>query len=312
MIRYIRHTDIDLAKWDACISSSINGIIYAYSWYLDVVCENWDALIEDDYSSVFPIAWSQKGGIKYVYQPPFTQQLGIFSLNPISPEKLQAYIESIPKEYKLIEINLNKYNQIGDYKASTVTMNNYELDLIGDYSSLRAGYSSNHLRNIDKAYSAGLAIIPAVQPEQIIELFRKNKGDSMKLYSERQYKILHRLIHQLIQQSKAKAIGVRNARNEVVAGAFFLYSHKRIIFLFSGRDTSAQEPGIMHFLLDQCICEHAGEPITLDFEGSNNEGLGRFYAGFGAQLFHYTHLKINRLPYLFKILVTLGKRIISL
>jgi hypothetical protein len=81
--------------------------------------------------------------------------------------------------------------------------------------------------------------------------------------------------------------------------------------LFSGRDTRAQEPGIMHFLLDHCIREHAGKPIILDFEGSNNEGLGRFYAGFGAQLFHYTHLKINRLPYLLKILVTLGKRIAS-
>jgi hypothetical protein len=61
------------------IARSFNGIVYAYSWYLDIVSPGWDALVKDDYKSVMPLTWRKKYGIKYLYQPFFTQQLGVFS-----------------------------------------------------------------------------------------------------------------------------------------------------------------------------------------------------------------------------------------
>ena len=33
---------IDFNKYDACIAAAINSRIYAYSWYLDAVCDDWD------------------------------------------------------------------------------------------------------------------------------------------------------------------------------------------------------------------------------------------------------------------------------
>ena len=79
MIRYLRHNEIDREKWDACIAASENGLVYAYSWYLDVVHPEWEALVMDDYAAVMPLTGGRKFGVEYLFQPFFVQQLGAFS-----------------------------------------------------------------------------------------------------------------------------------------------------------------------------------------------------------------------------------------
>ena len=77
-IRYLRHEEIDKEKWDRCIDNAPNGLIYAYSYYLDAMSTHWDGIVSGDYQSVFPLTWNKKYGIKYLYQPFLTAQLGIF------------------------------------------------------------------------------------------------------------------------------------------------------------------------------------------------------------------------------------------
>jgi hypothetical protein len=60
LITYLKHTEIDKYKWDACITRASNSLVYAYSWFLDVVSPNWDALILDDYTAVMPITHRKK------------------------------------------------------------------------------------------------------------------------------------------------------------------------------------------------------------------------------------------------------------
>ena len=112
MIRYLKNSEIDTGKWDETVLGSVNTSIYAYSWYLDIVCDSWDALVEDDYVGVMPLPWKQKVGIKYLYQPPFTQQLGLFSPALISEQKTKDYIDAIPPAFRYGDINLNKHSRI--------------------------------------------------------------------------------------------------------------------------------------------------------------------------------------------------------
>ena len=82
MLQYLKHGEIDFQRWDDCIDHAINSYVYAYSWYLNIVAGEWDALVEEKdgkYQRVFPLPFRKKAGIKYIYQPPFTQQLGLFS-----------------------------------------------------------------------------------------------------------------------------------------------------------------------------------------------------------------------------------------
>ena len=54
MITYVKRKDLDVVKYDACITNSAQGSVYAFSWYLDIVADNWGVLVLDDYKAVMP------------------------------------------------------------------------------------------------------------------------------------------------------------------------------------------------------------------------------------------------------------------
>ena len=78
ILRYLKHDELDFSSWDRRISSADNSRVYALSWYLDRTAADWDALVWGDYEYVLPVTLKSKFGIKYLYQPLFCQQLGIF------------------------------------------------------------------------------------------------------------------------------------------------------------------------------------------------------------------------------------------
>ena len=87
-ITYIHRKDIETEKWNGIIADSPAETIYPYSWYLDAVADNWSALVADDYRFIMPVVWKKKAGIKYVYQPFHTQQLGVFIRENVDPDKI--------------------------------------------------------------------------------------------------------------------------------------------------------------------------------------------------------------------------------
>ena len=309
MIKYLKNHEIDSTKWDNCIKNSINGLVYAYSWYLDIVCEKWDALVEDDYISVFPLTYNVKANIHYLFQPVFSQQLGVFSVQGISAEKTNEFFNAIPEKFKLIEINLNKLNDINLSKFTKHEWLTHELELINSYENIFQNYSSNAKRNIKKAYNKKVSISKNLKPEDVISLFRNNKGKDINSLHDKDYERLSRLIYKCIYFNKVSIYGAYTSKNELCAGAFFVESNKRAIFLFSGTSAEARENGAMSFLIDSYIKENSQKEMILDFEGSNDENLARFYKSFGAKEYYYLHIYLNRLQLLQKMMIRTLKSI---
>ncbi|MCB2208112.1 MAG: GNAT family N-acetyltransferase [Bacteroidetes bacterium] len=309
MIRYIKNNDIDTDKWDECIQHSFNGNVYAYAWYLDIVHENWDALVQDDYERVMPLPVSRKFRISYIYQPFFVQQLGVFSKSILTPEIVQDFICNIPKKFKLVDINLNSYNT-PDRNLFHISPNkNHVLDLINKYATLSEKYATNTKRNLKKSLKYNLSLVKGIKPETLIQLFRNNKGKEIKNWGETEYQRLHRLMYMAIYKGRGVVYGVFNEHNQLCAGAFFLKSNNRLIFLFSATNQQAKETAAMTFLIDSVIREFAPGKLVLDFEGSNDTNLSRFYKGFGAKEVTYPRLRINNLNVFFKPLYKLMLRI---
>jgi hypothetical protein len=297
LIKYLKHNEIDRVKWDECISRSFNGIIYGYSWYLDVVCKGWEALVEDDYEKVMPLTGRKKFGISYLYQPFFTQQLGVFSTGKLSESDTNKFIEALPSHFGLAEISLNTFNQLGDMpgvqKKQALT---HELDLISPYETLHKQYAENTKRNLKKAIKHGLTISESIAPQEIVSLFKSSKGKEVKAFRDDHYEMLLQLIRECANRGKAQVWGVKDKSGRNCAGAFFVESNGKVIFLFSGRNEDAKDYGAMFFLIDRFIAANAQRNLILDFEGSNDSNLARFYKGFGSKECVYLQVTINNLP----------------
>lgn len=285
MITYLTHEHIDLKRWDACIAQASNGLVYAWSWYLDIVHPGWDALVEmegDKYLSVMPITHKRKCFVNYLCQPFFVQQLGVFSLDPVTPETTQAFLKAIPRKYRLVEIRLNESNPLEATVPGVGLHRNHLLDLNQNYETLYSQYHENTKRNLKKSSKYGLQLVEGVSIQKVIQLFRNDRGAQVKHWGDAEYARLERLSAAAIASSNAFVYGVKSSDNdEIICGALFMVSHGRITFLFSGNSPAGKEVQAMTFLMDQVIGKHSGQPFIFDFEGSDDNDLARFYQGFG-------------------------------
>lgn len=297
MIQHLSHEQIDKKKWDETIARSFNGMVYAYSWYLDVVAPDWEALVDDNYQTVMPLTCRTKYGINYLFPPFFVQQLGVFSSQKLDSDRVKEFINAIPEKYKLIEITLNSFNRLeeGDYIIKENT--NYELDLIQPYEQLYANYNDNLKRNVKKAKKNQLSVNRKVAPDEVIKLFKDNRGKQVGNFKSADYKRLKNLMQVATQNGKGQLWGVNTKDGQLCAGAFFVESNDRAIFLFSGLSELGKQQGAMPYLIDQFINSNSEKRLTLDFEGSNDTGLAKFYKSFGSRECVYLFVGINRLPF---------------
>ncbi len=297
LIKYLQHHEIDKERWDECIRKSFNGIIYGYSWYLDVVHPGWEALVTSDYKTVMPLTGGKKLGFKYLFTPFFVQQLGVFSSSKLTAEDVLLFLKAIPQEYKYWEVNLNTFNNIAGNDFVYRPNLTHELDMIQDAESIRKDYSDNTKRNLKKAAQQIMRVVTNPSREEIITLFRKNRGKDVHVLQEMHYDVLRKLLQATDGRGRLHVRGVVNDKGELIAGAFFIDANGKVVFLFSGNSQEGKEKGAMFMLIDDFIRENALKNLVLDFEGSNDPQLARFYRGFGAKECVYLQARYNGLPW---------------
>ena len=307
MIHYLEHNAIDKPKWDALIAEC--GNIYAYSWYLDIVHPSWEALVEDDYQSVMPLTGGKKFGVNYLFQPYFVQQLGVFSKSPMTAETTEAFLKAIPSKFRFAEIRFNEGNAFAEGTQGVEYHRNVLLDLNQEYNAIRSNYHQNTKRNLAKAESNNLQLVETVIPYHVVALFRDNRGALLDKWGDAEYGVLTHLAKVAQKRNAAFMLGVsEKGVGQLLCAAIFMKTKDRITFLFSGLTEEGKQRQAMTYLLDQVIQQYARQPITFDFEGSDDDNLARFYLGFGGNETKYPSYCFNRLSPIGKALLKLWKK----
>lgn len=297
MISYIKNSQIDRKKWDNCIRSSQQNMVYALSWYLDKTAPDWGGLVMDDYKAVMALPQRKKFGFSYVFQPLLTQQLGIYGRQAGDAKLTADFLKAIPADIKYVDYNLNKFHSKPESGFRTEKRINYELKLNQPYAEIEKSFSSNTKRNIQKSIvSNGVDL--QVSVAEMIKLKRlEQKGSRPPAF----YEWLNIYMTSIIDAGKGSIVGVRKGE-ELIAAAFFIICMNRIYYLVPVSTDTGKKSRAMFAIIDHIIGKYADTGLILDFEGSEIEGIARFFAGFGATKNYYYNIRRNNLPFPLKFL----------
>jgi hypothetical protein len=299
-INYVKHKDINFKKWDKCIKKAINGSLYGYSWFLDVVSPGWDALIDESYENVMPLTHKKLFWIKILIQPHFATNLGVYSSYVLDSETVNRFISAIPPQFKYTRINLNKYNKLSIKDIRIKRDIHYELDLIRPYRLIQEHYGPEVKHNLtvvrQKVY-----IIPGLNSNDLIHLYKNSKGWLWSLFHRDKIKILKILVSTAVHYRVGQVFGAY-IDNILCATAFFIFSHEKATLLFLGLNHTSLKEHALEAIIDEFIKLHSEQNLTLRFEFASRKKFASIYTGFGGRSNQFMNIRQNRLPCFLKLI----------
>jgi len=299
MIKLIKRKKLDVAKYDDCIANSIQSNIFGYSWYLDIVCDNWSVFVLNDYEAVMPIPWRRKYFIKYTYQPFWTIQLGIYS-KEIEDE--DEFLIELFGEFKYVNLRMNFKNSFSMFDKYCHEKTIQEISFVGNsYERILKSYNRNRKRELKKAQQSELSEHWNESPKLLIDLFRDNVGKRVSKIDEKEYMKLFELMHRCISKGVGEFLTIRDKNNKLVSGAFFLKDNDKVIELVCSSDFKNRENGANTFMNDRAIFKYSSQFKIFNFGGSSMENIAKYYRSFGGENKYYMELKCNNLPWLLRL-----------
>lgn len=293
MIVYYKHNEIDKEQWDNCIMNSPGVKPYAYSWYLDIMAPGWQALVDDDYDSVFPVPGFSKFGIQYITTPNFLQQLGAFSPDKPESNAIIEFLDYMPDFFRLIDLCVGQKINIDGYKVTARV--NYELDLSKSYEILWNNYSHHCKRNIEASAKNKPELTFDVKPKELIDLFLLNRGKEIKGIKTRDYKRLNDLMNFCIKNNKGRIVGVRSEGNRLIFGTFIIEIQGRKTLLFVVNTPESRTNRMNYYVVNEIVKKHSSTKTILDFAGSSIASIASFMESFGCTSVPFYRIYRNHL-----------------
>lgn len=285
-ISYLPSNELDKTKWNSCVHYANNGQIFGYMWYLDQVAKTWDALIEGDYESVWPLPWRKDWlGRPQLTQPPLISSLSIYSIHVLSPLRIQRFLEAVPEVYKHWELTLDfQADDESGLKAQPLT--NYLLFLQTPYESLADGFSRALLLELEQAEQAELRVQSGIKPEVVADFYELHARHDADRSTNKH--ALLRIMYNALHRGWGFSSGTYHPDGELLACNFYLYSHGRVMSLAPLQNERGQKLGALATQTNLLLRSHAGRPMALDF---NTTTESPFAQSFGALAQHRYQLR---------------------
>jgi len=305
LIRYLTHIEIDKSKWNQCIDKATNKLIYAYSTYLDVMADQWDAIVMGDYEIVMPLTWRKKFGIKYLYQPAFVQQLGLFSNRAIDNEIVEAFLELAYSKFQFAEINLNYQQSELNFNKKFITCkkNNF-ISVVSPSKAVSLFESDSYLRKrLNKASRNDLMYLTEESINTPLKLYKNLYQKKINHLTENDFNNFNELCKKFQIENKIiiqKVVSKHN--NEVLALALLLKDKHRLYNIISCVTHTGKKLLANYFLYNEILKENLIEELIFDFEGSDLPGVADFYKKMSSQNQQYISVKWNRLPKIIRLI----------
>lgn len=253
-IEYIKNKDIDRFQYDKTLNRSFNANTFAYSWYLDLVCDDWDLLVEGDYETVCPLPLKRKFGIVTVKQSRQAPFLGVFSDQHLTADKVVRFLKAIP--YKNVQLTLNHLNRVVGHHSGKVE-HVPVLDMILPYDKIVERYSDKARETLRK--NDGTFVTRSIRTDEYM-FFKR----SLKKVSTIPNMQLTRVMNFAIRYKSAGIYSVYSPRNELIGALFLIKSNNRIFLIDCIQNEEGQERNAVFRAINYLIESNKESNLTLE------------------------------------------------
>lgn len=294
-IKIIPSEQINRTLWDHCIANDTHARIYARSWLLDELADQWDGIILKDYQAVMPLPVKSRFGLHIVYTPPFIQQLGVFGR--YTPRQAAEMSHKAAQHVKLLQ-----YTAVNDnlfdihYRQRT----NFYLPLHSPYEQIAAAYTTPCKKNISKAERRHCVLdTENVTAETVIRFYISRYGNKSH-YTPAHFERLKAMLQKAYQHNQCMIAGVRNeVSGAIVYAGLLLDDGYRLYYLLGAPNEEGRHMRAPYFFIDRMIRQFAGQHRILDFEGSDIPDVAVFYRSFSPLTEYYYQYYVNNYPFPF-------------
>jgi len=300
-IKYLHNDEINFVRWDNCINTAFNGNIFAYSWYLNILCDNWGGLILGDYKYVMPLIHTTFFKKDILTTPVLGEKLGVFTNEILTEEIVNHFFDAIPPNYCFIKTMLNKYNNISNNNFEINQRKIYELDLMQSYSLISQKYSNTFHKDIQVAKSNKITVVNGLSPNDLINLSNKKGSRSIPNLTISNISQLRMIIAFSIRYNLGEIYGAYTAENNLCAAVFFIKSKNKIYLLFNTENKTSEFSKAMSLLIDRFIENHSEKNLTLNLDNLVVKDAIHFLQGVGATEYRIKTAFRNQLPFIYKL-----------
>lgn len=289
MIQLVLQEDLNEDAWNKVVRKHGQGRPFAFSWFLDTVCDHWDALVLNDYEAVLPLPHYFKMGQKWGVMPPWTFQLGVIGPE-VHESLLSDFILSIPKEYGLVQWILNQSNSP---EITSKNQKTYQWKCgPGESPSQTLRANPEYLKR-EFDYS----VFRNDPPEALIELLI-NQQNPKHLFDAASLERLKHLMHVGQHKRKGQVWSLYDKSNTLAAGAYIFYDADRItLHTLAGRSED-NDHWPETILVQAIIAETEPFPVLLEVD---EKILPKFLTErLSPEVFSVPVIEINRLPWYLK------------
>ena len=278
MIKRITRKKLDVEKYTNCLNNAINYRIYAEYWYLDaLVGDNWDCYILNDYEAIMPLPYTKKLGIKFITQPIYCQQLGVFHGQNFSRNNFQKFEKKLHRNlvrgYSFNEENTEMYEPKGKLKV------NFILDLNKPYSEISDNYTSKRNKELRRTSRMNLVI----NEVNNLQNFQLLKDKYEYIYTHKLEKKYISIFEKILKNGQLNVFDIFSKEHVLIGSQAMLFSKNRIICLSFARNKEEDKHNTSAYILDYIIKSNAEKNLIFDFEGSSLPAVAKFMEGYSPQ-----------------------------
>ena len=298
MIIYLKNTEIDRVHWDTCLKNAGVGKPYPYSWYLDIMAPGWEALIDDDYDSLFPVPAKEFLGLKFTCTPVFVQQLGAYSPDKPAPSALTEFLDYMPEIFRLTDLRIG---QKTDYPGYWIReKQNYVINLSYPYGTLADRFTHDCRRILAAGTRKKVMVVSDISPAEMTDLCITNRKLSGLHARRDDYEKLGKLMKYCLKTKKGKILGVRTYGKKLIYGIFIIFIHGSITVIAEGHTPRSIERNLSCMVINAIIKEHSASMKLLDLAGASQKSAIPAGIMFGGMAIPYYRICRNRILWPFR------------